>query len=36
VKLSEGKATFTATLTYDTSDLWGKLEATYPITVRAN
>jgi len=35
LKLSGGKATFTATLAYDTSELWGKIEASYPITVTA-
>jgi hypothetical protein len=35
-KIAGGKETFTVTLSYDTRDLWGKIVASYKITVAAN
>ena len=35
LKLSGAKETFTATVTYDTLDLYGKVETTMPIVVEA-
>ena len=34
IKLSGGKETFVATLTYNTLDLYGKMEATLPIVLK--
>ena len=33
LKLSDKKETFTAVLTYDTLDLYGKVEASLPIVI---
>jgi hypothetical protein len=35
IELTDGKGTFTATVTYDTLDLYGKVEASRKITVEA-
>jgi hypothetical protein len=36
LKVAGDKETFVATLTYNTLDLYGKMEATVPITLRPN
>jgi hypothetical protein len=34
VKLSGGEETYTATVTFDTKDLYGKIESTYKIKLK--
>ena len=36
IKIDGGEETFVATVTYDTLDLYGKVEVTRPIVVKAD